>query len=183
MRKWGWNKEQAPDRLPLLTTAGVSPWCQQSQQRRRQRAAGSHPTPPGCFETLPAASSQGKELYLSRFESICFKDDLPHLTIPEFPKLGLRHCCFYLALHRAVPQCCRSRMLLSMRLLSMHTGGPPAPLPSAVLLLWVLVETWNASDWRDEAKPLPCVAGATSHRWVRTSLTAVFRRTWATEYM
>lgn len=178
MWKWGWNKEQAPDRLPLLTTAGVSPWCQQSQQCRQQRAAGSHPTPPGCFETLPAASSRGKELYLSRFKSVCFKDDLPHLTIPEFPKLGLRHCCCYLALCGAVPQCCRSR-----RLLSMHAGDPPALLPSAVLLLRVLVETWKASDWRDEAKPLPCLAGAASHHWVRTSLTAVFQKTWAAEFM
>lgn len=46
---------------------------------------------------LAAASSRGNELYLSAFKSVCFKDDLPHLTITEFPKFSLRYCCCYVS--------------------------------------------------------------------------------------
>lgn len=65
----------------------------------RQWAAALHQMPPGSFETLCspalcAASVQQNELYLSCSESVCFKDDLPHLTITEFPKLNLRLGCY-----------------------------------------------------------------------------------------
>lgn len=46
---------------------------------------------------LATTSSRGNELYLSAFKSVCFKDDLPHLTITEFPKFSLRYCCCYVS--------------------------------------------------------------------------------------
>jgi len=43
---------------------------------------------------LATASARGNELYLSSSKSVCFKDDLPHLTITEFPKFSLGYCCY-----------------------------------------------------------------------------------------
>lgn len=73
----------------------------------RQRAAASRRTPLGSSETLHspalcAASVQQKELYLPCSESVCFKDDLPQLTITEFPKLSPRLGCY------SVRCCCRA---------------------------------------------------------------------------
>lgn len=168
MWKWGWNKEQAPDRLPLLTIAGLSPWCQQSQKSRRERAALSQsrcdgaalkPCPQAVL--LPTASSRGNEHYLSAFKSVCFKDDLPHLTISEFPKFSPRYCCCC-APCRAAPRPRRAgghRLPAGSRLLSSYTEGPPRLLPSAIPGLGMSEETRKPSRWRAEktkAVTQPC---------------------------
>lgn len=103
---------------------------------------------------LAAASSWGNELYLSAFKSVCFKDDLPHLTITEFPKFSLRYCCCYVscAVQSSASAAARrkSPSPVCRRLLSAHAEGPPGLLPPAVLWLGMSVETWEPSDWKAE---------------------------------
>lgn len=103
---------------------------------------------------LAAASSRGNEHYLSAFKSVCFKDDLPHLTITEFPKFSPRYCCCSasLAVHSSASAAARQGHHPSVcsRLLSAYAEGPARLLPPAVPWLGVSVETWKPSDWKAE---------------------------------